>query len=80
MAVLASDGRRALPEDAIDARPVRRAADGTDRGLSSRVVALDPLTQVITLELRARRWRDGQLEADERYTIKRPCTFTTRSF
>jgi len=66
--------RRALPEQPPPARP-RAAADGSELDLSARVVDLDPLAQVITREMRARRWRHGQLEADERHTLKETLYF-----
>ena len=60
-----ADGRAALPEAAEPPRERRRAADGSEYGLRSRVVDLDPLEQRVTLEMRAELWRDGKLEADE---------------
>ncbi len=66
--------RRALPEQPPPTRP-RAAADGSELDLSARVVDLDPLAQVITREMRARRWRHGQLEADERHTLKETLYF-----
>jgi SAM-dependent methyltransferase len=69
------DGQRALPEAAIEPQPERRTSDGAELGLSSRVVDLDPLAQMITFEIWARRWRDGRLEADERYTLKETLYF-----
>jgi SAM-dependent methyltransferase len=43
----------------------RRASDGSELALESRLLALDPLEQHATLEIRARQWRDGQLVAEE---------------
>ena len=62
--------RCSLPEPPEPAAGRRAAADGSELELSARVIDLDPLGQVITREMRARRWRDGQLEADERRTLK----------
>lgn len=60
------DGRAALPEAWPDAdRDRRRASDGSELALESRLLALDPLEQHATLEIRARQWRDGQLIAEE---------------
>lgn len=42
----------------------------SDLVLTSRVVDVDPISQVITREMHASRWRAGQLDADERYTLK----------
>ena len=43
----------------------RRASDGTELALQSRLLALDPFEQRATLEIRARQWRDGELVAEE---------------
>jgi hypothetical protein len=34
-----------------------------------RVLAVDPLDQTITYELRAEKWRDGELVTDETHTL-----------
>lgn len=47
----------------------RRAADGMDYTLAVRIAGLDPLEQLLTLEMHAERWRDGQLDAQEEYTL-----------
>jgi SAM-dependent methyltransferase len=47
----------------------RRASDGSELALQSRLVALDPLEQHATLEIRARQWRDGELVAEETYPL-----------
>ena len=39
--------------------------DGCEYALTSRLVDLDPLEQELALEIRAQRWRDGELEAEE---------------
>lgn len=62
--------RRRLPGELAAPEPARTAADGSRLGLNARITDLDPLTQVITNEMHARRWRDGRLEADERYVLK----------
>jgi hypothetical protein len=38
-------------------------------------VDFDPLAQVITPGMRARRWRDGHLEADEHHTLEETFCF-----
>lgn len=43
----------------------RRASDGSELALQSRLLGLDPLEQRATLEIRARQWRDDQLVAEE---------------
>ena len=54
----------------------RRASDGTELALQSRLVALDPLEQRATLEIRARQWRDDQLVAEEEHTLDIGLYFT----
>jgi SAM-dependent methyltransferase len=63
------EGRVALPEASTPPRERRRASDGTEYGLSSRIVELDPLAQRVTLAMRAEHWRDGRLEADEDHLL-----------
>src|SRR5687767_14223156 len=59
------EGRAALPRPWSDDDPERRrAADGTELALQSRLVVLDPLEQRATLEIRARQWRNGELIAE----------------
>lgn len=47
----------------------RRASDGAEYALRSRIVELDPLTQRVTLAMRAERWRDGVLQAEEDHLL-----------
>lgn len=61
--------RAALPEPATAPQGRRRASDGSELGLSARVVELDPLEQTQILEIRAVRWRDGALEAEETHRL-----------
>lgn len=62
-----------LPE--LPAAPeLVRAADGSEIGLRARLVAIDPEARVVTSEMWAQRWRDGQLVADERHTL-RACVY-----
>ena len=63
-------GHRAdLPEEwPADGRR-RRLGDGDDLELTSRVTRLDPLQQVITMEMRARLWHDGRIAKEELYSI-----------
>jgi len=51
------------PEPGKDGR--RRTADGAELALRSRVVHVDPLDQTAWLELRAIKWRDGEVVAEE---------------
>lgn len=66
--------RAELPEawdfTEIPADHRRITSDGSELGLGTRVVALDPLEQVLTLEMHAERWRDGKLIEVEEYTLK----------
>jgi SAM-dependent methyltransferase len=59
------DGRDGLPRAADAPERGRLAADGVEYGLRSRYLAFDPLEQRVSLEMHARSWRDGQLEAEE---------------
>jgi hypothetical protein len=54
----------------------RRASDGTELALQSRLLALDPLEQRATLEIRARQWREGELVAEEYHTLDIGLYFT----
>jgi SAM-dependent methyltransferase len=47
----------------------RRASDGSELGLQSRLVDFDPLAQLATRELRAFRWRDGELVEEEEHLL-----------
>jgi SAM-dependent methyltransferase len=59
------EGRAELPEPPGEPRGRRRASNGAEYSLRSRIVDLDPLEQRVTLSMRAERWRDGALEAEE---------------
>ena len=48
----------------------KRASDGTEYELRARLMDLDPLEQVMTLQTHAERWRDGVLIAQEDHTLK----------
>lgn len=62
--------RKDLPHDWPDGdQDRRRASDGSELALESRLVALDPLEQHATLEIRARQWRDDRLVAEEEHTL-----------
>lgn len=47
-----------------------RASDGSEYEMRVRVADLDPLEQVITLQTRIERWREGHRIAEEEYTLK----------
>jgi SAM-dependent methyltransferase len=65
------DNRAELPRpprrDPPDER--RAASDGSELALQSRLVAFDPLAQLATRELRALRWRDGELVEEEEHLL-----------
>ena len=63
------DERALLPEAVQPAGERRRASDGADYALRSRIVELDPLAQHVTLEIHAERWRNGTLELEEDRTL-----------
>ncbi|MDP9296422.1 MAG: class I SAM-dependent methyltransferase [Actinomycetota bacterium] len=59
------DARTSLPEALEPPGRRRRASDGTEYSLSSRIVELDPLEQRLTFEMHAEMWRGGDLVAEE---------------
>jgi SAM-dependent methyltransferase len=63
------EDRQTLPEPPEPPRERRRASDGAEYGLRSRVVQLDPLAQRVTLEMHAEMWRDGTLLSEEDHLL-----------
>ena len=64
--------RRKLPEPWPAEGMRKRAADGDEIELFTRLAALDPLEQVATREIRARLWHDGEVvEEEERALLER---------
>jgi SAM-dependent methyltransferase len=61
--------RGELPAPWPEVRERRPAADGSEYALTSRTVAIDPLDQTQTLEIRAQKWVDGDLVATEEYPL-----------
>lgn len=68
--------RRWLREEDPGARPWpdddgerRTASDGSELALQARLIALDPLEQHATLEIRARQWRENELVAEEVHSL-----------
>jgi hypothetical protein len=58
-----------LPQEAKRPSERRPASDGSELGLSARLVDFDPLEQRVTTEMHAERWRDGELEAEEEHLL-----------
>lgn len=58
-------GREALPEPWPDEPQRREATTGVTYTLANRIVACDPMRQLMTYETRVERWRDSELEAQE---------------
>lgn len=61
----ATENSRALPQPWPAEGARRKASDGSEYELIVRMVGVDPLEMVKTIEMRARLWRDGQLVAEE---------------
>jgi len=68
--------RRELPAPWSDPGERRRAADGSELALRTRLVDLDPLAQSVTVEMVASMWRDGDLVAEENHVLKLTTYFT----
>jgi SAM-dependent methyltransferase len=64
------ENRKKLSQDWWPEREFERASDGSEYALRARVEGLDPLNQVLTRRMRAERWQDGQLVAEEEYILK----------
>jgi SAM-dependent methyltransferase len=62
-------GRHGDPEPWPDTGDRRRAADGDDLELLFRESSWDPLLQRSILEVRGRRWRDGELVEQDEHSI-----------
>ena len=62
--------RRQLPQAWPASGTRRRAANGDEYELRSRIVGLDPLEQRLTLQMRAALWRAGQRVVEEEHTLQ----------
>ena len=60
-----AEARTTLPEPESEPEKREVAADGAEYGLRSRLLAVDPLDQSVTFEMRVEVWRGGVLEAWE---------------
>jgi SAM-dependent methyltransferase len=65
-----AEKRRQLPQAWQPSGDRRPAADGTEYELRLRLVHIDPLEQLLTLQIRVERWRAGQRLAAEENTLK----------
>ena len=70
------DGRAELPHPWREPGDRRAGSDGAEYALRSRVVALDPLSQRVTIEMRAWMWRDDDLVAEEEHRLELTMYFT----
>jgi SAM-dependent methyltransferase len=68
--------RAALPREWRDEGDRRVGVDGTEYELRSRVVALDPLSQRVTIEIKAAIWRNGDRILEEDHVLKMTLYFT----
>lgn len=70
--------RTALPRawEPLEEAERRRGSDGAEYALQSRVVALDPLEQSATYEMRAGMWRNGELVQEEEHVLHMNFYFT----
>jgi SAM-dependent methyltransferase len=65
------DERATIPRpwEPLEASERRRASDGAEYALQSRVVDFDPLEQRVTYEMRAGMWREGELVREEEHML-----------
>jgi SAM-dependent methyltransferase len=72
------DERRALPKPWLElgSGDLRQGSDGAEYELRSRVVELDPVTQCVTLEMRADMWVGGEHVAAEEHVLRMSMYFT----
>jgi SAM-dependent methyltransferase len=63
------EARKSLPKPWPDAIGRQPPPDGSDYELYNRLVAIDPLEQKVTRQMRTLLWRDGQVVDDQVYTL-----------
>ena len=71
-----AEGRAELPRPWPPFRGREPTADGAELALVTRLVALDPLEQHVTSEIKAAEWRDGELVAEEVHELRIALYFT----
>ncbi|MGI8929893.1 MAG: hypothetical protein ACR2F5_01145, partial [Candidatus Limnocylindria bacterium] len=64
------EGRRELPRPWQESGERHRAADGDEIELTGRLFDVDPSTQVVTMQMRPRLYRDGAMVREEEHTIR----------
>ena len=62
--------RHQLPEPWPPPGERKRVSDGTEYGLRTRIVDVDPLEQVVTLQIRAEKWQAEQQVAQEERILR----------
>ena len=65
-----TEKRKQLPKAWSASGERRRASDGTEYEMRMRLVDIDPLEQLMTLQIRIEAWREGQLIAEEENILK----------
>jgi SAM-dependent methyltransferase len=60
--------RHSLPQEWPESTERKRLSDGSELEITSRTVAMDPLEDVATRQIRARLWREGKLLQEEIHT------------
>jgi SAM-dependent methyltransferase len=71
-----AEGRAELPRPWREYGERDRTADGDELALVTRLVALDPLAQHATVQMRAGLWHDGELVAEEEHELEITMYFT----
>jgi SAM-dependent methyltransferase len=61
--------RQELPRPWREPGERSKASDGAELALRSRIVDMDPLDQSFQIEIRAFKWRDGELVAEEEHAL-----------
>ena len=64
------EGRQTLPQPWPEKGEGRIASDGSSHYAQFRALALDPLEQTYTREVRLEKWWNGTLEASEQYVLR----------
>jgi SAM-dependent methyltransferase len=64
------EGRQSLPQEWPASTERNLMADGCELEIATRTVAMDPLEDVATRQIRARLWRNGDLLKEEVHTQK----------